>query len=86
MGWRDMTGTEHNAEYECHLYEELVKDDTAEYMGAIMQFYAGHPYYALLIDRRLGPHETLEGARAAVENPENARPLALFIPPKTHEH
>jgi hypothetical protein len=83
MGWRDLTNTEHNEEYKCHLFEELVQDDTAEYMGAIMQFVDGAPFYALLCDRRLGPHETLEEARAAVENPENARPLALFIPSKS---
>jgi hypothetical protein len=86
MGWRDITGTKRNAAYKCHFFEELVQDDTAEYMGAIMQFYAGHPYYALLCDRRLGPHETLEEARAAVENPETARPMALYIPPKNQEH
>ncbi len=41
-----------------------------------MQFYADGPCHALLVDCRLGPHETFEAAQAAVEDPKKANPLA----------
>ena len=86
MAWRDLTRTERNTQYRCHLFLALVRDDTGEELGSIMQFYEDCPCYALLVDRRLGPYETLEEAKAAVENPSQARPMALFVPPKTGEH
>ncbi len=76
MGWVDLTHSEENSEYGCHRFARLIRDDTGEELGAVMQFYADGPCYALLVDCRLGPHETFEAAQAAVEDPKKANPLA----------
>jgi hypothetical protein len=76
MGWIDLTHSEENAEYGCHRFARLIRHDTREELGSVMQFYADGPAYALLVDCRLGPHETFEAAQAAVEDSKKANPLA----------
>jgi hypothetical protein len=82
MPWIDLTKSEENDEYQCHRFERLVKDDTGEEIGSIMQFYNNHPFYAISAEiGRLGPHDTIEEARHAVEQHSWKKAMALFIPP-----
>ena len=80
MMWQDLTHTRANWQFKCHRLAKLVNDAGVE-LGMLMHFYKDGPSYAVLIDCRLGPHETFEQAQAAVENPANANPLAYV---RTH--
>ena len=82
MPWTDLTKSKENEEYRWSLFERLTKDDTGEELGAIMQFYADAPYYALSNEiGRLGPHETLAEARYAVEHHSWGNSMVLYVPP-----
>jgi hypothetical protein len=83
MDWIDLTHSEENAEYGCHRFARLISNDTGEELGAVMQFYAEGPCYALLVDCRLGPHETFAKAQAAVEDPKKVNPFAYVSTGRT---
>lgn len=52
-----------------------LRNDKNELLGSVMWFYEGGPFYAHAVDlkepdviRRIGPHRTLEGSKAAVND------------------
>lgn len=82
MPWTDFTNSEENAEYRCHLFLRLTHDDSGHDLGSIMQFYENGPYYAISAEiGRLGPHETLDEAKHAVEHHDWKNAMALYVPP-----
>ena len=82
MPWVDHTNSIENIEYQCSLFMRLIKDDTSEEVGSIMQFNDGAPFYAISNEiGRLGPHETLDEAKHAVEHHCWENCMVLAIPP-----
>lgn len=77
MGWRVpehpnyvLVNAETGEEFPDEVFreEELVRDDTGEWLGGITQFYSGGPIYGYSNSQRTGPMScNLVAARARVE-------------------